>query len=337
MKPFRHKNANTIAEVTSALGDGNSRVIAGGTDLIGSLKDNILPDYPSTVVNLKTIPGLDYIKEEDGNLKIGALTLLSDIAESPLINEKYTALAQAARSVGTPHIRDMGTLAGNISQLPRCWYFRKPENRFHCIRKDGKECFAILGDNRYHSIFGGRKLHASPCTQECPAGTDIPAYMEQLRQGNWDEAARIIMKVNPMPAITGRVCAHFCQDGCNRCQTDESVTISGVERTLGDYILDNSDKFYAPPEKETGKSVAIVGSGPSGLTAAYYLRKAGNKVTVYESKPEAGGMLMYAIPPTGCPRILYANLLKSLKIWALSLRLIPKSARQSSLKSLRKI
>ena len=120
------------------------------------------------------------------------------------------------------------------------------------------------------------------------------------------------MKVNPMPAITGRVCAHFCQDGCNRCQTDESVTISGVERTRRLYT-DNSDKFYAPPEKETGKSVAIVGSGPSGLTAAYYLRKAGNKVTVYESKPEAGGMLMYAIPAYRLPKDIVRKFIKILE------------------------
>jgi hypothetical protein len=166
----------------------------------------------------------------------------------------------------------MGTIGGNISQLPRCRDFRKAENRFYCSRKGGNECYAILGQNRYHSIFGGMKAHATPCTKECPAGTDIPGYFEKIRKGNWDEAAKTIMKVNPIPAITGRVCAHFCQQGCNRCQTDESVTISGIERTLGDYILENSDKFYAAPEKETGKSVAIVGSGPSGLSAAFYLR-----------------------------------------------------------------
>jgi xanthine dehydrogenase YagS FAD-binding subunit len=154
MKAFNHVNATSLAEVRTALADGKTNLIAGGTDLLGTLKDNILPTYPSTVINLKTVPGLDYIKEEGGMLKIGAVTRLSDIAADATVKRKYTALAQAASRVATPHIRDMGTLAGNIAQLHRCWYFRKPENRFPCIRKGGNTCFAMTGDNRYHSIFG---------------------------------------------------------------------------------------------------------------------------------------------------------------------------------------
>ena len=155
MKPFKHTNAKTLAEAKTALAGGKVSVIAGGTDLIGTLKDNILhPAYPTSVVNIKSIPGLDYIKEEGGMLKIGATTRLADIAASPVVSQKYTALAQAASRVATPHVRDMGTIGGNIAQLHRCWYFRKPENRFPCIRKSGKQCFAMTGDNRYHSIFG---------------------------------------------------------------------------------------------------------------------------------------------------------------------------------------
>jgi xanthine dehydrogenase YagS FAD-binding subunit len=157
MKAFNHENAKTLAEAKTALASGKATIIAGGTDLIGSLKDNILPDkmYPATLINIKTIaPSLDYIKEEAGMLKIGATTRLADIAAHPAINKKYTALAQAASRVATPHVRDMGTIGGNIAQLHRCWYFRKPENRFDCIRKGGNQCFAMMGDNRYHSIFG---------------------------------------------------------------------------------------------------------------------------------------------------------------------------------------
>jgi NADPH-dependent glutamate synthase beta subunit-like oxidoreductase/CO/xanthine dehydrogenase FAD-binding subunit len=304
MRPFKHINAVSLDQAETALQLGEASLIAGGTDLLGTLKDNILPDYPKTVVNLKSIPGLDYIKEENGALKIGALTRLADIADNEIVREKYTALAQAAKAVATPHIRDMGSIGGSLAQLPRCWYFRKSENRFPCIRKGGKECFAIRGDNRYHTAFGGAKVCATPCTQECPAGTDIPGYFARLRAGDWDGAARLFMTVHPLPMITGRICAHPCQNGCNRGQTDKSVSINCVERTLGDYILENSDKFYAPPEKETGKSVAIVGSGPAGLTAAYYLRKAGNRVTIFDVKEEAGGMLMYAIPAYRLPKDL---------------------------------
>ncbi len=154
MRAFNHTNAKTLAEAKTALADGKTNVIAGGTDLLGLLKDNVLPTYPAAVVNIKSIPGLDYFKEEAGMLKIGATTRLADIAAHPGINQKYTALAQAASRVATPHVRDMGTIGGNLAQLHRCWYFRKPENRFHCIRKGGTTCYAMTGDNRYHSIFG---------------------------------------------------------------------------------------------------------------------------------------------------------------------------------------
>jgi xanthine dehydrogenase YagS FAD-binding subunit len=154
MRPFNHTNAKSLAEVRTALSGGKTVIISGGTDLLGTLKDNILPQYPSTVINLKTVPGLDFIKEEAGVLKIGAVTRLADIAANPVVKQRYTALAQAASRVATPPVRDMGTIGGNIAQLHRCWYFRKPENRFECMRKGGKTCFAMTGDNRYHSIFG---------------------------------------------------------------------------------------------------------------------------------------------------------------------------------------
>ncbi|MDR0839685.1 MAG: FAD-dependent oxidoreductase [Oscillospiraceae bacterium] len=313
MKAFNHVNAKTLDEASKLLSRGETSVIAGGTDLLGTLKDDILPMYPKTVVNIKTIPGLDYIKEENGTLKIGANTRIADIANSAVISEKYTALAQAAKAVSTPNLREMSTIGGNLSQLPRCWYFRKADNRFECIRKGGTECFAMQGDNRYHSVLGGAKVSATPCQQECPAATDIPSYQAQIRKGNWDAAARIIMQVNPLPALTGRVCAHFCQNKCNQCSAGDSVNINGVERTLGDYILENTEKFYPAPAKETGKSVAIVGGGPAGLSAAYYLRKAGNKVTVYDVKDEPGGMLMYAIPAYRLPKEIVRKVIKALE------------------------
>jgi xanthine dehydrogenase YagS FAD-binding subunit len=132
-------------------------VISGGTDLLGTMRFEILPNYPEVLVNIKTIPGLDYVKEEGGMLRIGALTRLEDICRNELIKKKYTALAEGAHRTATPHIREMGTIAGNICQFNRCWYFRNPDNRFFCVRKGGKQCFAMMGDNRYHSIFGAFK------------------------------------------------------------------------------------------------------------------------------------------------------------------------------------
>ncbi|MCF8094675.1 MAG: xanthine dehydrogenase family protein subunit M [Desulfobacteraceae bacterium] len=157
MKKFAHLNARTLEEAVSFLGSygGKAEIIAGGTDLLGKMKDEILPNYPEALINIKTITDLDYIEETGQGLRIGALTRLNDIAEHSGIREKYTALAQAAERTASPHIREMGTLSGNICQDIRCWYYRNPNNRFPCLRKGGGRCYAIEGDNRYHSIFGG--------------------------------------------------------------------------------------------------------------------------------------------------------------------------------------
>jgi xanthine dehydrogenase YagS FAD-binding subunit len=157
MRKFTHINAQTVDEAVSALRRYGNRasIIAGGTDLLGKMKDEILPKYPEALINIKTITGLEFLKEEAGVLRIGALTRLEDIAREPLIREKYSALAQAANRTASPHIREMGTLGGNLCQDIRCWYYRNPNNRFPCLRKGGGRCYAIEGDNRYHSIMGG--------------------------------------------------------------------------------------------------------------------------------------------------------------------------------------
>lgn len=157
MKKFTHFNASTVEEAVLLLKryGGKANLIAGGTDLLGKMKDRILPAYPEALVNLKTVPGLDFIREDDGILKIGALSILEDIAHNPIVKERFFALAEAARRTASPHLREMGTIAGNICQDIRCWYYRNPQNRFPCLRKGGGRCYAIEGDNRYHSIFGG--------------------------------------------------------------------------------------------------------------------------------------------------------------------------------------
>jgi xanthine dehydrogenase YagS FAD-binding subunit len=157
VKTFVHIEPSTVEEVVLHLRRYGERasVLAGGTDLLGKMKDMILPVYPEAVVNLKAIPGLDFIREEDGVLAIGALTRIADIAAHSGIRRRYAALAEAACRTASPHLREMGTLGGNICQDIRCWYYRGSNNRFPCLRKGGGRCYAIEGDNRYHSIFGG--------------------------------------------------------------------------------------------------------------------------------------------------------------------------------------
>jgi len=160
MKKFLHINASTVDEAVSILRqhDGRAKIIAGGTDLLGQIKNRVHPVMPEVLVNIKTIANLEYIKEDEEGLKIGALTKLRDIASNPIIKRKYTALAQAARAVASPHIRGMGTIGGNLCQDSRCWYYRASKNYFPCLRKrdakKGAVCYAAAGDHRYHSIFG---------------------------------------------------------------------------------------------------------------------------------------------------------------------------------------
>ncbi len=157
MQKFKHINARTLEEATDALGryGGKACIIAGGTDLLGKMKDENLPSYPEALINIKTIPGLDSVREEKDRLRIGALVTLEDVADNPGIRSRYPALAQAAGRSASPHLRAMGTIGGNLCQDIRCWYYRNPNNRFPCLRKGGGRCYAIDGDSRYHSIFGG--------------------------------------------------------------------------------------------------------------------------------------------------------------------------------------
>jgi xanthine dehydrogenase YagS FAD-binding subunit len=173
MKTFKHIDVKTVNKACDLLKAyrGNAKLIAGGTDLLGILKDRIIPDYPEVIINIKTIPGLNYIREDSKGLKIGALTTLSNIAGSSVVKEKYKALAEAAYAVATPQIRNMATLAGNLCQEVRCWYYRYPHaigGRLLCLRKGSGPCLAVSGDNRYHAILEGKG-----CFAVCPSDTAV--------------------------------------------------------------------------------------------------------------------------------------------------------------------
>jgi NADPH-dependent glutamate synthase beta subunit-like oxidoreductase/CO/xanthine dehydrogenase FAD-binding subunit len=318
MKSFNHVNAKTVTEAVKLLKNnrGRAKLIAGGTDLLGTLKDKILPAYPETIINIKTIPNLDYISEDGEGLKIGALAKLEEIAQSPVVREKYKLLSEAAEAVATPQIRRMGTIGGNLCQDVRCWYYRYPHSvggRILCYLKGGKGCYALTRENQYHSIFGGLREASPPCSSACPGSVDIPLYLSQIREGDLPEAARTLLKTNPMPSVTGRVCPHFCEQDCNRGDFDESVSIRDIERFMGDYILENANEIIKAPETDTGKSVAVVGSGPAGLSAAYYLRMSGHRITVFDRTEEPGGMLAYVIPAYRLSKDIVRRVVKAIK------------------------
>jgi NADPH-dependent glutamate synthase beta subunit-like oxidoreductase/CO/xanthine dehydrogenase FAD-binding subunit len=304
LRPFSHATPATLEEAEALLGESGGRkavAIAGGTDLLGALKDGIHPAYPHLLVDLKRLPGLGEIKEDRRGLHLGALVTLAEVADHPAIRERYPALAAAAGSVATPQVRNLATLGGNICQEARCWYYRYPENYFYCSRKGGNACPAVMGENRFHSIFGAMRAIEPPCSQECPAHVDIAAYLALMRRGEADAAADLVLAANPMPAITGRVCPHYCEAACNRGLHDEAVSVRSIERGIGDRVLARPGRFYPAPRRRSGKRVAVVGAGPAGLSAAYFLRRLGHEVTVYDAMPEAGGMLTYGIPAYRLP------------------------------------
>jgi len=304
MPRFEFVNAESIDEAAEILKENpKAKAIGGGTDLLHGFKDHIYKEFPDTIVNLRSAES-GYIDEAADGLLIGALTTIHEIEKSGVIKSGYKALAEAAGSVASPQIRNASTIGGNICQEPRCWYYRNADNLFDCLRKGGEDCPAFTGRNDIHSFFGAGWVCESPCESECPNGTPIPKYFELIRQGDIKGAAKLFLTVSPLAAMTGRVCPNTCQEQCNRNEHDEDVSIRDIERYIGDYILENAGDLIPETAPATGRKVAIVGSGPAGLAAAYYLRLAGNEVTVYDRNEKAGGMLVYGIPAYRLPKDL---------------------------------
>jgi len=140
-----------------------------------------------------------------------------------------------------------------------------------------------------------------PCNAQCPAGEDIQGWLYHAESGDYEAAWRHLTRDNPFPAIMGRVCYHTCENVCNRAQVDEAVGINSVERFLGDEALRRGWQFTVPTI-ESGCHVLVVGAGPSGLSAAYHLRRKGHAVTVIEAGSAPGGMMRYGIPQYRLPR-----------------------------------
>lgn len=155
MRAFANANPRDMREAARASqkavrGGQKAAFAGGGSDLLGMMKEHLVA--PDVLVHLKAIPGMDKVESANGGVKIGGLITLTALSRDPLIRALYPVLSEAAESVATPQIRNVGTLAGNVCQRPWCWYFR---NGFPCFKAGGNQCFSAAGENQFHAIFGG--------------------------------------------------------------------------------------------------------------------------------------------------------------------------------------
>jgi xanthine dehydrogenase YagS FAD-binding subunit len=171
---FTYVRARTIEEALSHLSSGEARLHAGGTDLLGCLRDGVFE--AKKVVSISRVKELQGIAEgTDGGLRLGALLTLTRVAEDPVVARRYPALAQGASEAASPQLRNQGTLGGNLCQRPRCWYFR---GEFHCYRKGGDKCYAASGENHYHCILGGESCYIVHPSDLAPALVAYAAVVE---------------------------------------------------------------------------------------------------------------------------------------------------------------
>ena len=144
----------------------------------------------------------------------------------------------------------------------------------------------------------------APCQTACPAGVDVQSYLYHIAQGDHQEAVKVIKQTLPLPLSIGRVCPAFCETECRRGLVDEPVAIRQLKRHAADLDLNDDNPYIPPKAAATNKKVAIIGSGPAGISAGYYLSNNGHEVTVFESMPQAGGWLRYGIPEYRLPKAI---------------------------------
>ncbi len=165
MQNFIYLKAISLKEAVVQLSSKGARIQAGGTDLLGCLREDIFSaEKLVSIDRLKALRGINQTR--DGGLRIGTLTTIAEIENNQTLRERYSALAQAASEVGSPQLRNQGTIGGNLCQKPRCWYYR---GEFHCLRKGGDRCYASQGENQFHCIFGGDGCYIVHPSDTAPA------------------------------------------------------------------------------------------------------------------------------------------------------------------------
>jgi xanthine dehydrogenase YagS FAD-binding subunit len=173
MKDFDWAEPRNIGQAMALLakGGGRAAIMAGGTDLITEIKEDVA--QPDLIIDLRSIPGLSFINKEKDGVHIGAMTTVAELAAHLSLRQEYPGLCQAAMSIGTPQLRNVGTVGGNLCQRPRCWYYR--DAQIVCRKKGGSQCYAFRGRNKYHAIFGGGMCYIVYPSDLAPALISISA------------------------------------------------------------------------------------------------------------------------------------------------------------------
>jgi NADH-quinone oxidoreductase subunit F len=178
-------------------------------------------------------------------------------------------------------------------------------------------------------------LFISPCSNACPAGVNVPGYVALIAAGRVKDAYNLIRQENPFPSVCGRVCTHPCESKCRRAQLDDPVAIADLKRYAADEAFKDNEPFTDLVFPKKNKSVGIIGAGPSGLTCAYYLGRLGYDVTVYESQPVAGGVLVFGIPEYRLPKEVLKREIDRLKHVGINILTSTEVGKDISFKELR--
>lgn len=240
------------------------------------------------------------------NIEILAYTEVLDIVGEP--GRFQLTLKKKARYI----VPDKCTACGDCAGV--CPVLIPAEHDMHLVNR---KATYISYPQAVPNTYTINKYDTAPCRTACPANINVQAYVAMVKMGKYREAVEIIMRDLPLPGVLGRVCTRDCENNCRRLELDEAISIRELKRVAADHV--NFSEIPLPDITPRDETVAVIGSGPAGLSAAYFLALDGYQVTVYESMPETGGMLRYGIPEHRLPRSVLDAEIENLKRYGIKI------------------